>query len=135
MYVWKEGKCLLQFLFHPKNPRASEWRWLLVPWFPPSSNNTSSLPEKPPRCPHSHSWPVPLALASEPTLPGKSTKTNALSPSHLITATACTACSQTHTHARTHTHTHTPFPPSFQGSLAENYHISCVITQASWAFH
>ena len=38
-------------------------------------------------------------------------------------------------HTHTHTHTHTPFSPSFQGSLAENYHISCVITQARWAFH
>lgn len=30
-------------------------------------------------------------------------------------------------------HTHTPFSPLFQGSLAENYHISCVIALASWA--
>lgn len=115
--------------FLPQEPQGFRIALAVGPLVPAQQQNTSSLPEKPPRCPHSHSWAVPLALVSEPTLPGQTTKTNALSPSHLVTATACTALSQTHTH------THTPFSPSFQGSLAENYHISCVITQARWASH
>ena len=93
--------------FSPQEPQSFRMALALLPWFQASSSNTSSLAEKPPRCSHSCSGYVPLAVASEPTLPGQTTETNALSPSHLITATACTAPSQTHTHTHTHTHTRT----------------------------
>ena len=89
-----------------------------------------SHPDVPTATPGQSLWPWPQ---SPPSL-GK-----ALKPMHCHPLTSSQPLpalpAPSHTHTHTHTHTHPPFSPSFQGSLAENYHISCVITQASWAFH
>lgn len=115
--------------FFIQEPLSSRMALAASPLVPPSSSSSrSSLPKEQPWCSYSHSLGhVPLACPPSiraHSFPWQTTKTNVLSPSHSWQALPVLSPPS---------HTHTPFSPLFQGSLAENYHISCVITLASWA--